>query len=87
MTVFQKSLDKILRGTSDSAIDFSTMCNVLKRLEFDERIRGAHHIFSRHDVAEIINLQPRGTKAKPYQVKQVRAIILKYRLGGTPDEE
>jgi len=87
MTAFQKSLDKILRGTSDSTIDFSALCNVLKRLEFDERIRGAHHIFSRQDVGEIINLQPRGTKAKPYQVKQVRAIILKYRLGGAPDEE
>lgn len=34
------------------------------------------------DVEEIINLQPNGNKAKPYQVKQVRHIILKYQLGG-----
>jgi len=32
---------------------------------------------------EILNLQPRGHSAKPYQVRrQVRAIVLKYRLGG-----
>jgi hypothetical protein len=32
-----------------------------------------------------LNLQPKGRQAKPYQVKQVRGVILKYRLGGTPD--
>jgi hypothetical protein len=29
-------------------------------------------------VAEILNLQPRGSLAKPYQVKQVRAVIARY---------
>jgi hypothetical protein len=37
-------------------------------------------------VEEIINLQPAGSKAKPYQVKQVRGIILKYQLGGCVHE-
>ncbi len=36
---------------------------------------------------EILNLQPKGSKAKPYQVKQVRHVILKYRLGDEPDAE
>ena len=31
-------------------------------------------------VAEIINIQPEGNKAKAYQVKQVRCIILKYKM-------
>ncbi len=31
-------------------------------------------------VAEIINLQPRGGKGKPYQMKQVRQILLRYRM-------
>jgi hypothetical protein len=31
-------------------------------------------------VEEILNLQPRGGKGKPYQVKQVRDVILKYNL-------
>jgi hypothetical protein len=44
------------------------------------RVRGSHHIFSRDGVEEILNLQPRGTNAKPYQAKQVRDVILKYKL-------
>ncbi|MDA8083322.1 MAG: type II toxin-antitoxin system HicA family toxin, partial [Nitrospiraceae bacterium] len=64
-------LIKILRGTSDANISFSELCRLLKKLGFDERIRGDHHIFTRSDIIEILNLQPRGTKAKPYQVKQV----------------
>ena len=59
----------------------------MERLEFQERIRGDHHIFAREGVSEILNLQPRGRNAKPYQVKQVRDVILKYRLGGDPGEE
>jgi len=35
----------------------------------------------KEDVIERINLQKDGTKAKAYQVKQVRNIILKYQLG------
>ena len=29
-----------------------------------------------------MNLQPKGAKAKAYQVKQVRQVLVKYRLGG-----
>jgi hypothetical protein len=36
-------------------------------------------------VEEIVNLQPKGRQAKPYQVKQVRHVILKYHLGGSGD--
>jgi predicted RNA binding protein YcfA (HicA-like mRNA interferase family) len=78
----KKTLEKILRGTSDANIPFYDLRRVLRNLGFDERIRGSHHIFSRDGVAEILNLQPKGSKAKPYQVKQVRHVILRYRLGG-----
>jgi hypothetical protein len=54
-------------------------------LGFAERVRGSHHIFTRVDVAEILNLQPKGNKAKAYQVKQVRSVILAYGLGGQPE--
>ena len=54
--------------------------NVLERLGFDKRIKGSHHIFFKSGVEEIINLQPKSAKAKPYQVKQVRNIIIKYKL-------
>jgi predicted RNA binding protein YcfA (HicA-like mRNA interferase family) len=84
MSKHDKLLEKILRGTSDATIAFDALCALLHHLGFQERVRGSHHIFSKHNIAEIINLQPRGNIAKPYQVKQVREIVLKYKLGG-PD--
>ena len=80
-------LDTVLRGSSDANIAFSDLCGLLRRLGFDERIRGDHHVFTRHGVEEILNLQPKQAKAKPYQVKQVRAVILKYRLAGDDNDE
>jgi len=76
-----KALALVLYGASDANVEFSTLCNLLKRLGFTERIRGDHFIFTRHNVEEILNLQPIGAKAKAYQVKQVRSVILKYKLG------
>jgi predicted RNA binding protein YcfA (HicA-like mRNA interferase family) len=78
-------LDRILHGRSDTNIPFTEVCQLLRRLGFDERIRGSHHIFTREGVEEILNLQPKGAKAKAYQIKQVRNIILKYKLGGDDD--
>jgi predicted RNA binding protein YcfA (HicA-like mRNA interferase family) len=77
-----KILEKVLRGTSDANINFEDMRQLLNGLGFDERTRGSHHIYTKSDVVEIINLQPKGSKAKPYQVKQVRNLILKYKLAG-----
>jgi hypothetical protein len=87
MPAHDKSLSRVLCGTRDASIGFDEICGLLRRLGFEERIRGSHHIFARADVAEILNLQPRGHQAKPYQVRQVRQLILKYRLGGTSDGE
>jgi hypothetical protein len=83
----EKTLAQILRGTSDANIPFDGLRRVLKNLGFNERIRGSHHIFFKERVEEILNLQPKGNKAKAYQVKQVRHVILKYRLGGERDAE
>lgn len=76
-----KVLDQILSGRSDANVGFNDLLGVLRGLNFEERIRASHHIFTREGVAEIINLQPKGAKGKAYQVKQVRNVILKYRLG------
>ncbi len=81
MAKYEKTLNKILQGTSDKNIDFGELCNLLKRLGFDERIHGSHHIFTQNEIEEILNIQSKGNKAKPYQVKQVRNLILKYKLG------
>lgn len=82
MSRYEKLLVRVLRGTSDANIAFSDIRQLLIHLGFQERVRGSHHIFFRNHIAEILNLQPKGTKAKPYQVKQVRTILLKYRLAG-----
>jgi predicted RNA binding protein YcfA (HicA-like mRNA interferase family) len=62
------------------------LCQLLRNLGFEERIRGSHHIFSKAGIEEILNLQPKQGKAKAYQVKQVRDIILKYQLGGQDED-
>ena len=82
MSQLQKTMTAILSGMQDNNISFSDLYNILVVLGFSVRIKGDHHIFTRSDVVEIINIQPDGNKAKPYQVKQVRNLILKYKLGG-----
>jgi len=47
-----------------------------------ESIKAGHHIFTREGVAEILNLQPKVSMAKPYQVKQVRKVLVQYKLAG-----
>ena len=76
----EKFLQKVLSGQSDVNLDFFDLCSLLKSIGFDERIRGDHHIFTRPNVKDILNLQPKQSKAKPYQVKQIRNLILRYNL-------
>ena len=87
MAKHDKFLDRILRGTSDANIAFEELRRLLKRLGFAERIRGDHYIFTKAGVEEILNLQPQGAQAKPYQVKQIRAALVKYCLAGGTDEK
>lgn len=78
--VRKQLLLQVLRGTADANIRFDELRSLLTSLGFLERVKGSHHIFVKPDVAEILNLQPRGSLAKPYQVKQVRAVIVRYKL-------
>ena len=79
---WEKVLDVVLRATSDTNVEFLDLCALMTGVGFQERVRGDHHIFSKTGVQEIVNLQPKGSKAKPYQVRQVRNLITRYRLGG-----
>lgn len=81
MTQKEKLLERILCGTSDANIPFDEMRQLLRTMGFQERIRGNHHIFSKIGIEEILNLQPKGSKSKSYQVKQIRNVVLKYKLG------
>jgi predicted RNA binding protein YcfA (HicA-like mRNA interferase family) len=87
MSKHEKLLIKILRGTSDKNIDFEELRNLLLKLGFEERIKGSHHILTKDGIEEILNIQPKSGKAKPYQVKQVRNIIVKYQLNVDEDEK
>ena len=80
MGKLEKLYQHILMRRSDANVPFEAFCALLRRLGFEERIKGGHHIFAKEGVEEILNLQPRDGKGKPYQVKQVRDIILKYRI-------
>lgn len=82
MGKYDKLLESVLRGTSDANIAFDDLRQLLMNLGFEERIRGSHHMFRRTGVVEKINLQRDGSKAKAYQVRQVRNIITQYKLGG-----
>ena len=53
---------------------------MLLYLDFEERVRGSHHVFFKEGIEEIINLQNVGGQCKPYQVKQMRTVLKKYNL-------
>jgi hypothetical protein len=73
---------RILQGKSDANINFDELRHFLQWLGFEERTRGSHHVFRRHGVRELINLQREGSKAKVYQVRQVRQVVVRYGLEG-----
>jgi hypothetical protein len=78
----RRVLQAVLQGNADANVAFTDLCGLLRGLGFTERIRGSHHIFTRDGVEEILNLQPKGAKSKPYQVRQVRQVIVRYKLAG-----
>ena len=81
MASVRKIQNTVLSGRSDTNIHFADLCRLLEYLGFSNRIKGGHYIYWRKDIEDILNLQPlKGGAAKPYQVKQVRQIMLKYRL-------
>lgn len=80
MGKIEKVIETLLSGRSDHSIAFADLRRLLVQLGFAERTRGSHHIFSQPGVDEILNLQPKGAMSKGYQVKQVRGVILKYKL-------
>jgi predicted RNA binding protein YcfA (HicA-like mRNA interferase family) len=87
MGKYEKLLVQILRGSSDANISFDDLCQLLKRLGFDENTRGSHHNFRKHNVEQRVNLQRDGSKAKAYQVKQVRAVIVENKLNKIEGED
>jgi hypothetical protein len=44
----EKTLDKILRGDSDTNIRFEEICHLLQAKGFRMRVNGSHHIFTQN---------------------------------------
>lgn len=86
MTKYSKLLSRVLSGRSDGNVDFDELRRLLKRLGFEERTRGSHHVFVRSGIHDMINLQREGRLAKPYQVRQVRAVITAHGLAVEEEE-
>ncbi len=82
MSKAEKLAAKLLTGRSDKNFSFDDLCYVIERAGFEPRGgKGSHRIYAREGVVEIINVQPRdGGQAKPYQVKQVRELLVKYKI-------
>ncbi len=85
MSKWAKLIRRILEGRSDANISFSELRSLLLHLGFEERTKGSHHIFHRDGIEEMINLQKDDGQAKPYQVKQIRQLILRHELGELDD--
>ena len=85
MSKFDKSILKLLSANSDNNFEFADLIKLLEQLGFTKRVKGSHHIFTKENVDEIINVQPNQNLAKPYQIRQVRTLLIKYKL--IPDDE
>ena len=82
MGKYEKLFKTIMSGQSDGNIKFNDLCNLLDKLGIKlQRIEGSHHVFAFPGIIELIDLQPDTkdhSKAKSYQVRQVRRYINKY---------
>jgi len=80
-----KTFDLVMSGKSDNNIKFFDLLSLIVSFGYECRIKGDHFICYHNDYPELINIQPKGNKAKSYQVKQIRDLIKKYNLGGGLD--
>ncbi len=78
----KKLLSNLLSGSGDNNFQFADLIQILVWLGFTERLdKGSHRIFILKGIQDMINLQPtKDSKAKPFQVKQVREFIINHRL-------
>ena len=82
-----KTLQRLLSGRADHNIDFGDLVALLKAEGFTERHgKGSHVIFTKPDVPERITLQADGSKAKAYQVRQIRVILTRLAKPETDDD-
>jgi len=75
----RKLLQKIIGGSKN--IRFTEMVNLIEGFGFKlSRTDGSHHIFTRPDISELVNLQDIKGQAKPYQIRQFLKLVEKHNL-------
>ncbi|MCL2202392.1 MAG: type II toxin-antitoxin system HicA family toxin [Defluviitaleaceae bacterium] len=71
----------VINGQSDNNIRYADFQNLIIDLGFIfERQKGSHVIYYHNGIGEFMNIQPDGNKAKGYQVRQLRGIIMAHGL-------
>jgi len=80
MTRRQKLIEKAMNNPA--GIRFKELCLLAEHMGFQKRGgKGSHVVYERDGVEEILTFQNHKGMAKPYPVKQMFAVIGKYRLG------
>ena len=79
----KKVYESVMGGKSDNNIKYKDFQNLIIALGFEfSRQKGSHVMYYNERIKEKMNIQKDGSKAKDYQIKQLRDIIIKYNLKG-----
>jgi predicted RNA binding protein YcfA (HicA-like mRNA interferase family) len=79
MTQIEKLYARLVANRA--SIRFGDFLRILKAFGFTlDRINGSHHIFKHSAVSRALSIQPRGDKAKPYQLDQFLDIVEEFGL-------
>lgn len=82
MSQYEKIRSDVLSGKCDKNISEADMKFFLSKIgATHKRTAGSHIQYTIDNIPELINIQPKNGKIKPYQVKEIRNIVNKYRLG------
>ena len=82
MSRYDKIRSDIMSGNCDKNISATDMKFFLDKIgATHKKTTGSHTLYTIDNIPELINIQPKNGKIKPYQVKEIRNIIKKYRIG------
>lgn len=83
----KKVYNDIMSGKSDNNIHFNDFHKLIIDLGFDFKgQKGSHLSYYHNKINERMTIQSAGAKAKGYQVRQLRNIIIKHGLQSIPIE-
>ena len=79
-----KLLERLAAGKLRN-VAFADLCRLAEAFGFRrERVRGSHHIYAHPGLDVQLNLQDRKGQGKPYQIRQLLALVEDYNLTLAP---